>query len=64
MPEISDLLTLGGALLTGGVAIGGFTIILRSTHATLEEHIEKDEKHAREVIDRLARIETILTERK
>lgn len=64
MPELGDVLTLGGALLTGGVALGGFATILKRTDAKLEKHIANDEKHAREVIDRLARIETILTERK
>lgn len=64
MPEIGDVLTLSGALLAGGAGFGGFAMLLRRTDVRLEKHIDADEKHALEVIDRLARIETILMERK
>lgn len=61
---MSELLTIGGALLTGGVAFGGVLAIVRRVDVRLEAHVLSDDKYQREVIDRLARIETILTERK
>ena len=63
MPAPSDLLTLGGALLAGGVAFGGVATLVRRTDLKLETHIASDDKHARDVIDRLERIETMLKER-
>jgi len=64
MPELVDLLKLGGALLAGGVAFGSFAALLRQVSRQLAAHIVSDDEIARDVIDRLARIETILTERK
>lgn len=61
---VAELLTIGGALLSGGVAFGGVAMLVRKTDAKLEQHVERDDKFSREIIDRLARIETILTERK
>ena len=61
---MGDLITLGGALLAGGVAFGGVATLVKKADSKLERHMASDEKHARDVIDRLARIETILMERK
>lgn len=60
MPAIGDLMTLGGALLTGGVAFGGLAVLVKQMSTRLTKHIESDEVLTREVIDRLARIETLL----
>lgn len=62
MPDLRDLLTLGGALLAGGISFGGLAVIVRKTDQKLDKHIDADERYQREVIDRLARIETLLEE--
>lgn len=60
MPVTGDLLTIGGALLTGGALFGGFAMIVRRTDAKLEEHLKSCALYQRDVLDRLARIETLL----
>lgn len=58
------VLTIGGALLAGGAAFGAVQFALSSLAKQVSEHVKNDERHQSVVIDRLARIETILTERK
>ncbi|HVJ30914.1 MAG TPA: hypothetical protein VNA66_11450 [Gammaproteobacteria bacterium] len=58
------MLTVCGALLAGGAAFGAVQFALSALSKQVSEHVKSDEKHQAVVIDRLARIETILTERK
>lgn len=58
------MLTVCGALLAGGAAFGAVQFALSSLARQVREHVKSDERHQNIVIDRLARIETILTERK
>jgi len=61
------LLTIAGFLVAGGAAYGGARSALNGTRKEVKEikqslvdHIKADENLAREMIDRLARIETKL----
>jgi hypothetical protein len=65
--EFGELLTAGSILLSGGAAFGGAVAALNGTRkrvagieTTLADHVKADETHQRDVIDRLARIETKL----
>lgn len=65
--DLGALLTIGGALTSGGAAFGGAIAALNGTRkrvatieALLAEHAKADAEHQRDVIDRLARIETKL----
>lgn len=67
MEDAGILLAICAALLSGGSAFGGALTALngtrkRVTHieAILANHVAEDATHQREVIDRLARIETKL----
>lgn len=65
--DLDALLKLGGVLLAGGSAWGGALVALNGTrkrvaevHETLTQHVQADTDHQKDIIDRLARIETKL----
>ena len=63
MVDPSTLVALGGALASGGAVFGGVVAAVKrigGLERSLQRHLEADERHQREVIDRLARIETKL----
>lgn len=71
MPELTltleFLLAIGSVLVAGGAAFGGARSALNGTRkevkeikATLADHVKADEDLSREVITRLARVETKL----
>ena len=64
------MITLGGVLISAGAAYGGAKSALNGTRQRVKdlndafvEHAKTDDAHQRLVIDRLARIETMLDER-